>query len=362
MRRAAAVALLALAAYGFSPVAAAAEDKPEKPKKDPWTLKMFRFEFDNDSFIGSDDAFSAGWSFQWHSNLMDRWDPAYAGWIGKVPGLGDDGQGRRIVRWAYALSQIIVTPKDVSIAEPQPMDAPWAGLLGLTGTWSAYDNRRLGAIQVYLGCMGPCSFGEQVQTFIHEDLGFGEPPQGWDNQLSNKALANLNYKYSYKLLADDLADYVPGRFAQDFGVGGQAAAGNLATHVAAELEYRFGWGVPMGFTKIPDPPGFGLVLDPVYLDPEQPLGGDLYRWRFYFNVVARAMYIAYLSPAEGGPTESGYNHPKLEPYPGERVGLFGIHLTRVPFSVHVTYYRYFGGPEDVDSKTDWVNFSFEYRY
>jgi hypothetical protein len=34
----------------------------------------------------------------------------------------------------------------------------------------------------------------------------------------------------------------------------------------------------------------------------------------------------------------------------------------VPFSVHVTYYRYFGGPEDVDSKTDWVNFSFEYRY
>ena len=52
---------------------------------------------------------------------MDRWDPAYAGWIGKMPGLGDDGQGRRIVRWAYALSQIIVTPKDVSIAEPQPM-------------------------------------------------------------------------------------------------------------------------------------------------------------------------------------------------------------------------------------------------
>ena len=168
------LAVLVAASCGYSRSLVA-----DRQPKSPWDLKMFRFEFDNDSFIGSDDAFSAGWSFQLHSRLMDQWNPAYAGWIGKLPGLGDDGQGRRIARWAFALSQIIITPKDISIAAPQPHDAPWAGMLGVTGTWSSYDNRRLGAIQLYVGCLGPCSQAEHVQKFIHEDLGFGDPPKGW---------------------------------------------------------------------------------------------------------------------------------------------------------------------------------------
>jgi len=29
--------------------------------------------------------------------------------------------------------------------------------------------------------------------------GSAKPPQGWGNQLSNKALANLNYEYRHKL-------------------------------------------------------------------------------------------------------------------------------------------------------------------
>jgi hypothetical protein len=40
-----------------------------------------------------------------------------------------------------------------------------------------------------------------------------------------------------------------------------------------------------------------------------------------------------------------------------------VHLTRVPISVHLTYYRYFGSvPDGINSALDWVNFSFEYRF
>ena len=215
---------------------------------------MFRFEFDNDSFVGSDDAFSAGWSFQVHSRLMDQWIPAYAGWIGKVPGLGDDGRGDRIVRWAYGVSQMILTPEDISIETPQPNDVPWAGLLGLTGSWSSYDNRRLAAIQIYLGCKGPCSQAEDMQKIVHNRLGLGDDPQGWGNQLSNKALANLNYEFRYKVYApDDLSRYLPGRFTHDFSVGSLAAVGNLTTRLTAKVEYRFGgaspWGSPRFLTR-----------------------------------------------------------------------------------------------------------------
>ena len=51
-------------------------------------MKLFRFEFDNDTFLGSDDAFSAGWSVQVHSQLLDEWTPGLAGWIGRFPTLG----------------------------------------------------------------------------------------------------------------------------------------------------------------------------------------------------------------------------------------------------------------------------------
>ena len=351
------LAVLVAASGGFSRSLGADERQP----KSPWDLKMFRFEFDNDNLIGSDDAFSAGWGFQIHSRVMDEWNPAYAGWIGKLPGLGDGGRGGRVARWAFGLSQIIITPNDISIATPQPDDAPWAGTLGVTGTWSSYDNRRLGAIQVYLGCLGPCSQAEHVQKFVHEDLGFGDPPKGWGNQLSNKVLANLNYEYRYKLLRPNVTAYLPGHFTGDLAVGTEAAAGNLTTRLTGEVEFRFGWGLPMGFTKIPDPPGIGMVLDPVYFDPDQPLTG-LYRWRFYFNVVARYNWIGYLAPAEGGPTESGVNQPPFESYPAKEEGLFGFHVTRVPYSVHMTYYRYFGSsPGRIHDSLDWVNFSFEYR-
>jgi hypothetical protein len=43
--------------------------------------------------------------------------------------------------------------------------------------------------------------------------------------------------------------------------------------------------------------------------------------------------------------------------------LVGFHLARVPFALHVTYYRYYeqndGG---IQGSSDWVNFSFEWRF
>src|SRR5262245_10888520 len=108
-------ALAFVTAAAIAPVAAA-----DEPAKDFRDLYLFRFEFDNDNLLGSDDAFTAGWSFQLHSPLDDTWGPAYARWIGRFPGLGDDGRGGRIVRWAVGLNQIILTPADISIEAPQP--------------------------------------------------------------------------------------------------------------------------------------------------------------------------------------------------------------------------------------------------
>src|SRR2546425_8006532 len=45
--------------------------------------------------------------------------------------------------------------------------APWAGMLGAAVSWSPYDNRRMAGLQVYAGCMGPCSAAEPVRSEEH---------------------------------------------------------------------------------------------------------------------------------------------------------------------------------------------------
>ncbi|HKQ98162.1 MAG TPA: lipid A deacylase LpxR family protein [Candidatus Polarisedimenticolia bacterium] len=361
-RLAAVGSLLLFAALLVTAPMAYAEDKPPKPPTDPWKLYLFRFEFDNDNFLGSDDAFTAGWSFQVHSRLDDTWHPAYAKWIGKFPGLGDDGKGGRIARWAVGVGQVILTPEDISIETLQPNDVPYAGVLSVAESWTAYDNRRMAALQLLVGCMGPCSGAESVQKFIHEDLGLGEPPMGWDNQLAEQWLGNANYEYRYKLWADEPGEYWTRKFAQDFSVGAQVGLGNLATFVQGTFEYRFGWGMPMGFTKTPDPIGLGVMLDPVWFDPTQPLP-DVRPWRYYVTVVGRLAKFEHLAPVEGGETANGLDHPGFNDYATDRQILLGMHLARVPWAFHLTYYRYFSSRgEDVDSMSDWINLSFEYRF
>src|SRR5467141_2109212 len=109
-------------------------------------LSVVRFDFDNDVLLGKDNSFTAGWNVQLHPRFNDLRGPGYAKGLGRVPGLGDGRRGGGITRWAVGISQVIITPKNVGIAAPQPNDAPWAGMLGAAVSWSAYDNRRLAAL------------------------------------------------------------------------------------------------------------------------------------------------------------------------------------------------------------------------
>jgi lipid A 3-O-deacylase len=326
-------------------------------------LKLFRFEFDNDTFVGSDDGFSAGWSIQVHSPLHDEWKPGLAGWIGRLPTLGDDGDGGRIVRSSWGVTQLIITPADVTIPAAQPNDAPWAGLLGGYASWSAYDDRRLAALQFYVGCIGPCSQAEDVQGFVHDDLGFGEIPRGWANQLEDELLFNVNYEYRRKLWAS-AARGASRRWGADLALGTQAGLGSFATYAATWLEYRFGWDLPRGFTKLADPPAIGIALDPVHLEPNRP---PIARrtWRPYFNVVARVRSVEKFAALEDRATQNGgWYHPAAST-PGDEQVIVGMHIARLPLAFHLTYYRYLDAPDVaglVDSELDWVNISFERRF
>jgi hypothetical protein len=356
-----AIALAALPAFSQAPPAQ--DQKKPVGYIDGGNLSMVRFEFDNDTFVGSDDVFSAGWSLQFHSGLKDKWDGPLGSQIGRLPLLGDDGEGGRVVRRSFGLSQNIFSPDDLTVVELQPDDAPYAGTLGVHGAWASYDNRRFASVQLYAGCMGPCSQAEDVQRFVHEDMDRGTPPKGWDNQLDTKWLGNVNFAWRRKLLAPDDDVYFSRRWANDLTAGGQVAVGNAAQLIDAHVEYRFGWSLPMGFTHIPDPAPRGVILDPVYVKPgTAPAGLD--GFRAYASIVVRATAIDHVIVRDGGDTENGGYHPGFEANEDEPELLVGLHAARRGYAVHVTYYRFIGSREEFGpgSTTDWVNISLERRF
>ena len=315
---------------------------------------LWRYEFDNDILAGSDDFFSAGWSLQRHGPDLASWDDqrmtGLSRWIGKsVPGIsGADGLR---VHKGIGVVQIMQTPEDLSQTELIEDDIPYAGALGVANSWIALNDDRLNAFQVYVGVLGPASFAEQVQIFIHSDMGWGEDPMGWDNQLGNEPLINLNYAMARKIAS--FGEKEAG-FGADIACGGGLGLGNLFTLAQLGVQGRFGWRLPQGFTPVPDVAGRGVIMDPVLGDP---LPG---RSQFYFSVVARAAAVGYTVLLDGNTFEDSHS-VAYDPYLAQL--MFGVHFVRGAMGLHATTYQS-SNPVEESTKSDlsWGNFSFDYRF
>jgi hypothetical protein len=327
------------------------EEEPRKLEE----RNLWRFEFANDGFVHTDNAFTSGWSLQRHSQQHDGWaeiEPStFSSWISRtIPGLGD--RGDRIVKRASGLTQVIMTPEDISNPEPQPGDWPWAGALGWSESWYAYDNDRLNAFQIYVGILGPWAMAEQFQVPLH-DLINADEPLGWDNQLESEPLVNLNYALKRKLVSGGEYD---GGFGTDMALGGKVGLGNFSTFADMTLEVRIGWGLPRGFVQSVDPPGRGIMLDPVV--------GVANTTQVYFSVKARVSATLYTVFLDG-------NSFGDSPHPGvdyDRIGRsasFGFHIARKRWAAHFVLNTYDELPfESVNPLTDmsWGNVTLEYRF
>jgi len=141
-------------------------------------LGTFSFTLDNDLFGGSDRYYTNGVRLAWRS-------PAYAppGWIAGVGRFGAPllpPAGER--RWGLALGQSLYTPEDLSRADPDPDDQPYAAWLYGAFNLSSATAASLSRLEVQLGVIGPAALGEQAQNTVHR-INRGREAQGWDAQL-----------------------------------------------------------------------------------------------------------------------------------------------------------------------------------
>lgn len=100
------------------------------------------------------------------------------------------------------LGQNLYTPRDITVAAPQPNDRPWAAWLYVGAVAqsvkeekldSGITEGRLHTVEFDLGFVGPPALGRQIQTFWHNNVVDAPEPKGWGNQIRAEPGFMLSY-------------------------------------------------------------------------------------------------------------------------------------------------------------------------
>lgn len=252
----------------FLPLALAARE-PAEVEETRMRIGAFTTYTENDKFLaGTDRHYTAGFKFTALSRDLSpdlAEAPAWAVAIARrLPTHGVDKPGRKL---GFAIGQNIYTPEDVYATALVPNDRPYAAWFYGSLAVHAQTNSRLDVFEVSAGIVGPSALGREIQNGWHRFIEV-EESLGWDNQLHDEPGLILAYEHRRRFVTESAdrgwgADFIP---HAGFSLG------NVATHLSAGAQIRFGWRLPSDFGNALIRPGG---------DSNTHAASDLTGWSFH---------------------------------------------------------------------------------
>jgi lipid A 3-O-deacylase len=246
IRTALPVALVA----GFALCTCAAAGQANAPVHD--AARFFTYE--NDSYFNTDRyytngiAFSVKRSTDTRSALARVWTQRLCGALGC--------EDASLLTSESSIGQLMYTPSNIRLREPQPLDRPWAGLLYYEQAYAflSPDRRTLTTLATQAGLTGRASLSAQTQKLVHR-LRDRPIPQGWDNQVGGSLglMASAERRTALSALSVDLGNQVELNTASYW----RLAVGNIMTYAAGGVAVVVGKDLPPVSAA---PPGIGNKL------------------------------------------------------------------------------------------------------
>lgn len=178
---------------------------------------------------------------------------------------------RQELRQGFALSHVIFTPEDKTLAVPDPTDRPYAGWLYASGTIVGTNGNTQDTLQVNLGIVGPSAGGEFVQNNFHRVIGVAEA-QGWTSQLKDEPGVEIIAQRLYRFPGPTL----PLGVETDLGFDVGGALGNVRTYASSGLTARIGWDLDSSFGPPRIRPALSGAGEFIPGTDENPMGGYLF--------------------------------------------------------------------------------------
>ena len=202
------------------------------------------FTVENDVFTGSDNNYTNGLGVTWVSAELKNYDEdSFVSKWGRfwsfLPFVGDEGYSTYA---SWTLAQEMDTPDDTANPNPPLDDQPYAGILYVDSLLYAKKDRWAHVWQLKLGVVGPASQAENVQKDFHDLIG-SEEPMGWDTQLPNEPVVNVDYTVAHLSAAGSAGQTAKWRLVSV----GTAGAGTYFTGAGVGVYGEIGWNLVDAF-------------------------------------------------------------------------------------------------------------------
>ncbi|OYV40667.1 MAG: hypothetical protein B7Z80_03900 [Rhodospirillales bacterium 20-64-7] len=302
-----AIALLALPLVALPGAAWAQVEPAGDPPADPGSILTIQIENDALSVPGTDELYTSGETL------------GYVGPTGQVPQFlsqfGHQIFGAGTQRMEFDLQQVIFTPTDTQVYDPNPHDMPYSGQLALHTSLIQDTTTTRSVAQVSVGVVGPASLAQSVQNGFHTLIG-DTPNKGWHYQLHNEPTLDF---LGGRIWRDDIGHAGPVDLQVLPSVTAQL--GNTEIYAQAGGIVRFGQGLDSDFGPSIIQPGLN--------------GTDAYtptrRFVWYVFAGAEGRVVAHDIFVQGNDFQSSRSVP-LTPLQGDlEVGaaaiLYGFRLT-----------------------------------
>lgn len=299
------------------------------------------FFLDNDMFGGTDSNYTNGVRISYitegkpvinipfvQKNLKRlSGDPDSVRWMQRLWGFKNPEEVE--YSYGFALTQLMFTPETLDALRPPAGERPYAGWLGVGFSLHARDSHALNSIEISFGVVGPHSYAQESQDFIHDLYGI-EKFQGWDSQIPEEFTVNVafNQRRRWDLLDDTGLPF--GLEIDGFHETGYALGNYLtAAHVGAMV--RVGWNLPVEFSD----PRLTSTAHTQKLYSDESINKRA--WSLYALVGARAGGILYDITLDGPLFRSFDTGVDKEPWVGELYAGFGVRYKGWEFGYVHTY-------------------------
>ncbi|ELR65694.1 hypothetical protein C942_00779 [Photobacterium marinum] len=202
------------------------------------------FSIDNDGIVGTDQNYTNGIFLEFNSSSTTKLEVIAPRPIKDIATLLPL-DSNTFKGWNVRLGQQMWTPEDIEQPEPVEDERPYTGLLFLESGIYQYSPELVDKYTAMIGVVGPNSFAEQGQKFIHDLIGSDEP-KGWDYQIENQVVFNLGYQ-AHRLMKRNEVDGPLGLEGTDISAVGRINAGNFQSEVAIGSIARWGNNLESNF-------------------------------------------------------------------------------------------------------------------
>ena len=182
---------------------------------------------------------------------------------------------------SFSYGQKIYTPKDLEAATIIKEDRPYAGYMYIKSSLHQATKEHLHSLSMQVGMIGPSVQMDKVQEMIHSLIG-SDDPMGWNFQLKNELILQLNYAYKKYVELSDSFVFIP-----EYGFD----LGNASTKVYTAGLIRWGQDLPQDFGSVQmDSCSFGKIPHSVMQEYKDVLSYSFSFW-FKANLVGRDIFL-----------------------------------------------------------------------